>query len=100
VISARCCAERYFVASRIVRPAAREARGRGHTGATSAKTCVDGISYPQQCGTFWQTDPVFPQACDVTLVGKIADGGTCVSIFDCASITSYCDEMTKRFPAQ
>jgi hypothetical protein len=73
--------------------------GRIVFSATAAKTCLDGITYQQQCSVFWQNEPVFPQACDVTLIGKIADGGTCASIFDCATITSYCDDVTKRCTA-
>lgn len=72
------------------------AAGRVVFSATAAKACLDGIVYAQQCAMFWQTDPMFPSVCDVVLVGTVADGATCVSIFDCANLQSACDPMTKQ----
>ena len=70
--------------------------GRVVFSASAAKSCLDGIEYEQQCSMFWQSDPQFPQVCDVALVGKVGDGGTCVSIFDCANLQAVCDPMTKQ----
>lgn len=75
------------------------AAGRVIFSAIAADACLDGVSYPQQCSMFWDTAPVFPNACDVTLLGTVPDGAACVSIFDCANITSFCDDMTKRCTA-
>ncbi len=71
------------------------AAGRVLYTETAAQMCLDGITYPTDCATFWTTDPVFPVVCNLALVGKIPDGGACVSIFDCASIDSTCDAATK-----
>ena len=66
----------------------------------SAQTCLSGIVYPQSCGQYWQSPPQFPQACNVALLGTVADGGTCVSIFDCANLGSRCDDATKTCVAR
>ena len=70
--------------------------GRVTYNAVSAQACLAGIIYQQSCGTFWQNPPQFPASCDAALVGKVADGGSCVSIFDCSNIESFCDDTTKK----
>jgi hypothetical protein len=58
-------------------------------------SCLAGIMYTPDCNQFWFVEPTYPASCDTTLVGKIPDGGACVSIFDCANLTSRCDQATK-----
>ena len=61
----------------------------------SAQLCLDGITYQQSCTQFWQSDPVFPSACNTALLGKIASGGACTNDFECANANSLCDDTTK-----
>jgi hypothetical protein len=61
----------------------------------SAQLCLDGIVYQQSCAQFWQTDPVFPSACNTALLGTVAKGGACTNDFECANLSSLCDDTTK-----
>lgn len=72
------------------------AAGRVMFNAGSARLCLDGIAYPQSCSQFWQTDPVFPSACNTSLLGKVANGGVCTNDFECANAASQCDDATKK----
>ncbi|MDQ3340467.1 MAG: hypothetical protein M4D80_35360 [Myxococcota bacterium] len=63
----------------------------------TAKTCLDGIVYQQNCSIYWQSQqPTFPSACNTALLGTVANGGTCTNDFDCSGVTSRCDAMTKK----
>lgn len=72
------------------------AAGRVVFTAAAAQACLDGIEYPQSCGTFWEESAEFPQVCGLALVGTLPDGAACVSLFDCANPSSLCDPATKR----
>jgi hypothetical protein len=74
--------------------------GRVTYNAMSAQACLAGVVYQASCSVFWQNPPQFPASCDQALVGKIADGAACVSIFDCANLTSACDQSTKKCTPQ
>jgi hypothetical protein len=62
----------------------------------AAQQCIDGAKYPTDCAQFWFVDPTFPLACNAALVGTIANGATCVSLFDCLDPNSICDAATKK----
>lgn len=70
--------------------------GRVIFNAGAAKTCMDGITYAQSCAAFWETGAQLPSACNVALLGTVADNGTCASLFDCANLGSFCDPATKQ----
>jgi hypothetical protein len=64
----------------------------------AAADCIAGIAAPT-CSTYWTDGPDWPAACDRAMVGTVADGGACDIDFECASITSYCDETTLKCTA-
>ena len=72
------------------------AAGRVIFDTTAAKSCADGITYQQTCSTFWQNDPVLPAVCGQAIAGTVANGGTCLTDYDCASLTEFCDATTKK----
>jgi hypothetical protein len=66
--------------------------GRVIFNPTTAKLCLDGIVYQQNCSIYWQSQqPTFPQACGTALVGTVANGGTCTNDFDCVG-QLVCDD--------
>jgi hypothetical protein len=60
-----------------------------------ATACLAGITFPA-CAQFWTDGANEPAACATALVGKVADGGACVIDFECANLSSYCDETSKK----
>jgi hypothetical protein len=74
---------------------AQVAAGKITFNAAAATTCLAGIMYGT-CEQFWQEGPQEPGECDTVLVGTVANGGACVTSFDCANATSYCDETTNQ----
>jgi hypothetical protein len=71
--------------------------GKIQYSATDAAACVNGITFPA-CTQFWQEGPGVPAACATAMVGTVADGQACVIDYECASVTSYCDETKKCTP--
>jgi hypothetical protein len=96
-------ADCYVGADNFYQPSAVEqsiVAGRVTYSEASASACIAGIMYPASCTNFWTTDPTYPAACDTALVGKVADGAACVSIFDCSNVNSVCDATTKTCKVQ
>jgi hypothetical protein len=62
---------------------------------SDADTCLAGITFGT-CDEFWQQGGNEPAACGTALVGTVADGGACVSDWECVNLMSYCDETTKK----
>ncbi len=62
--------------------------------ASDANTCLAGITFGT-CEEFWQQGGNEPAACATALAGTIADGGACVTDWECVNLASYCDETTK-----
>jgi hypothetical protein len=69
--------------------------GKIHFDGTAAAACVAGITYTD-CATYWQSGGNFPAACDMAMVGTVADGGACVVDFDCSNVQSICDTTTMK----
>jgi len=59
----------------------------------AANDCLNGIAY-SDCLTYWQNGTELPDACDGVFIGTVPDGGACNVDFDCASVTSICDELS------
>jgi hypothetical protein len=51
--------------------------------AAEAATCLAGITYGT-CTDFWTNGAMYPTACNDALYGLVADGGACVTDYDCA----------------
>ncbi len=68
------------------------AKGRVAFDPVAAAVCLAGIIFGT-CSNFWQTYGTYPDACDQALVGSVANGGGCVSDFECASL--YCTAAAK-----
>src|SRR5690242_8229335 len=60
----------------------------------AAAQCLAGITFGT-CADFWQNGGSEPAACDTTLQGTIADGGSCVVDYDCQNVQSICDPSTQ-----
>ena len=60
-------------------------QGRIDYDAGEAQRCVDGITFPADCADYWNLGPDYPNACDAALLGKVADGDSCTTDFDCES---------------
>ncbi len=67
--------------------------------ATDAAACVSGIAF-SSCDAFWNGTDAFPSACATALVGKVADGGACVTHLECSGEASYCDETSNTCKAE
>lgn len=65
---------------------------------SDAAACVAGVTFPA-CTEFWQNGPTFPAACATAMVGTVADGGACITSYECSAATSYCDATTKKCTA-
>jgi hypothetical protein len=65
---------------------------------TDAAACLAGITFPA-CAEYWMNGPNDVAACATALVGHVADGQACVVDYECSSVTSYCDETTKKCTA-
>lgn len=63
--------------------------------ANDASACISGIAFTS-CTGFWNATDDLPAACDNAIVGKVADGGACVTHLECSGEMSYCDETTKK----
>jgi hypothetical protein len=50
-----------------------------------ATTCLATIVFGT-CANFWQTGGTYPAACNTALVGSVANGGGCVTDFECQSL--------------
>ncbi len=50
-----------------------------------ATACLAGIAFGT-CANFWATGGTFPATCDTALVGSVANGGGCVTDFECQSL--------------
>ena len=90
-------AECYADASAFYMPAQVEASiaaGRITYDESAAASCVAGITFGATCTEFWQIGAQFPAACDQSLAGTIANGGTCSIDFDCTGVTSICNAGT------
>ncbi len=60
-----------------------------------ATACLAGLTFPA-CAQFWQQGGNEPAACGTALVGHVADGGACVSSYECTNLMSYCDATSKK----
>lgn len=60
-------------------------QGRIDYDAGAAQRCVDGITFPPDCADYWDLGPAYPDACDDALLGKVDDGDSCTTDFDCKS---------------
>jgi hypothetical protein len=93
-------AECYAVAIAFYAPLAVEqsiTAGRVIFNPGTAKACLDGIVYQQNCSIYWQSQqPTFPSSCNTALLGTVASGGTCTNDFDCSGATALCDDATKK----
>ena len=82
-------------ATRLARAQAfRQGRTAGDaaTDPLAAAACLAGIVFGT-CSDFWQTYGTYPDACNHALVGSVANGGGCVSDFECVSL--YCTPAAK-----
>ena len=68
------------------------AKGRIAYDPSAAAACLAGIVFGT-CTNFWQTYGSYPDACVHALVGSVANGGGCVTDFECASL--YCTSTAK-----
>lgn len=66
--------------------------------STDAAACLSGIVF-STCDAFWNGTDAFPSACATVLVGKVADGGACVTHIECSGQASYCDETSNTCTA-
>lgn len=62
-----------------------------------AKACLGNPAFPASCTDFFNTY-AYPDACYNALSGNVADGGACISDFECTGDTSSC-EMGKCAPS-
>ena len=65
--------------------------------AAEATACLANMAFPATCSDFFTTY-AYPDACWNALSGNVADGGTCISDFECTGDNSDC-EMDKCTPS-
>jgi len=57
--------------------------------ATSAVTCLGNLAFPASCVDFFTTYN-YPDICYDALSGNVADGGDCITDWECSGDTSDC----------
>jgi hypothetical protein len=71
--------------------------GRIEYDEADAEACLafgEGLSCPDFWGNLFDEMPPSPAACDTAFIGKVADGGMCVTSLECAGAESFCDDTT------
>ena len=61
----------------------------------AAAACIAGLAVGT-CPQYWDQGPEMPVECDTALVGTVADGGACITSYDCTSLSSYCNASTDQ----
>jgi hypothetical protein len=69
--------------------AASVTAGRITYDSSAAADCLANLGYPASCTEFF-TNYDWPDACSDAMVGNVADGGACVSWWECSAEGSEC----------